>query len=166
MRKDEIMLDANSRKIHVKHDDTAVISCPHCSLQKVVPVGSYKGNKTRIEIKCECKNVFTVNLEFRKNVRKKTNLSGKFTNHSQQNIRGDIVVKDLSMSGLKFVSMDIDKFMKGDELTVLFKLDIADRATIKKEVIVRDIHENAVGCEFEKFIQFAPEGMLGFYLMS
>ena len=166
MREDEITSDANLPKIRVRYNDTAVISCPHCSCQKTMPVGSYRGSKTRVIIKCVCKNVFTVNLEFRKNVRKKTNLSGEFINHSQNNIRGDIVVRDLSMSGLRFVSMDIDKFMNGDEMTVLFKLDIADRATIKKEVIVRNIHENAVGCEFEKFIQYAPEGTLQFYLMS
>ncbi len=77
------MSDANSRKIYVSCDDTAVISCPHCDHQKTVPVGSYKG-KTRVKIKCGCKNVLDVNLEFRRNVRKKTNLSGKFTNHSQK----------------------------------------------------------------------------------
>ena len=160
------MSDANSRKIYVSCDDTAVISCPHCGCQKKVPVGSYKGKKSRVKIKCGCKNVFTVTLEFRKKVRKKTNLSGKFTNHSQKNIRGDIVVKNLSMNGLNFVSMDIDKFMNGDEITVSFKLDNGDRATIKKDVIVRDIHENSVGCEFEKSCDYAPDGPLGFYVMS
>ena len=159
------MSDENSRKIFVSSDDTAVISCPHCGRQKTVPVGSYKG-KARVKIKCGCKNVFAVNLEFRRNVRKKTSLSGKFTNHSQKNIRGDIVVKNLSMSGLNFVSMDIDKFMNGDETTVSFKLDNADRATIKKNVIVRFITENSVGCEFGESSDYAPGGPLGFYVMS
>ena len=162
---DEIMSGANSRKIYVSCDDTAVISCPHCDHQKTVPVGSYKG-KTRVKIKCGCKNVLDVNLEFRRNVRKKTNLSGKFTNHSQKNIRGDIIVKNLSMSGLNFVSMDIDKFMNGDETTVSFKLDNADRATIKKNIIVRVINENSVGCEFGKSSDDLPGGPLGFYVMS
>jgi len=161
-----MMSDANSRKIYVNSDDTAVISCPHCGCQKTVPVGSYKGSKARIKIKCGCKNIFTGNLEFRRKVRKKTHLYGKFTNHSQKNIRGDIVVKNLSMSGLNFVSMDIDKFMNGDEITISFKLDNADRATIKKDVIVRDIHENSVGCEFEKSSEYAPDGPLGFYVIS
>ena len=166
MREDEIMSDANSRKIHVRNNDTAVISCPLCSRPKTIPVGSYRRRKTRVKIKCGCKNIFTVNLEFRKNVRKKTNLSGGFTNHSQNNIRGDIVVRDLSMSGFKFVSMDIDKFMNGDETTVSFKLDNADRATIKKNVIVRFITENSVGCEFGESSDYAPGGPLGFYVMS
>ena len=159
------MSDANSRKIYVSPDDTAVISCPHCVRQKTVPVASYKG-KARVKIKCGCKNVFAVNLEFRRNVRKKTNLLGKFTNHSQKNIRGDIAVKNLSMGGLNFVSMDIDKFMNGDEITVSFKLDNADRAAIKKDAIVRFIHKNSAGCEFEKSGDYAPGGPLGFYIMS
>ena len=159
------MSDENSRKIFVSSDDTAVISCPNCSRQKTVHVGSYKG-KTRFKIKCGCKNVFAVNLEFRRNVRKKTNLWGKFTNHSQKNIRGDIAVKNLSMGGLNFVSMDIDKFMNGDEITVSFKRDNADRAAIKKDAIVRFIHKNSAGCEFEKSGDYAPGGPLGFYVMS
>ena len=159
------MSDANSHKIYVSPDDTAVISCPHCGRQKTVPVGSYKG-KARVKIKCGCKNVFAVNLEFRRNVRKKTNLLGKFTNHSQKNIRGDIAVQNLSMGGLNFVSMDIDKFMNGDEITVSFKLDNVDRTTIKKDAIVRFIHKNSAGCEFEKSGDYAPGGPLGFYVMS
>jgi len=160
------MSDTISHKIYVRPDNTAVISCPHCSRQKTVPVGSYKGNKSRIKIKCGCKNVFTVDLEFRKKNRKETNLHGKFTNHSQKDFRGDIVVKNISMGGLEFVSMDIDRFEIDDEITVSFKLDNADKTTIKKEVIVRDIRNNTVGCEFEKSSQYAPDSELGFYIMS
>ena len=68
------MSDTISRKIYVRPDNTAVITCPHCNRQKTVPVGSYMGSKSRVKIKCGCKNVFTVNLEFRKKktVRKPT----------------------------------------------------------------------------------------------
>ena len=160
------MTDANSRKIYVRPDDTAVISCPHCNCHKTVPVASCKGSKYRVKIKCKCGDVFTVDLEFRKKARKCASLPGKFTNHSQKDIRGDIVVKDLSLSGIKFVTMDIEKLKIDDEITVSFKLDNAERTTINKEVIVRNIHENNVGCEFEKSSEYAPDGELGFYLMS
>ena len=159
------MSDANSRKIYVSSDDTGVISCPHCGRQKTVPVGSYKG-KVRVKIKCGCNNVFIGELDFRKKFRKKTNLPGKFTNHSRKNTRGDIIAKNLSMNGLGFTTMDINKLQKGDEITVSFKLDNANKTTIKKELIVRNIHENAVGCEFEKSCQYALDADLGFYLMA
>jgi len=166
IREDEIMSDANSRKIYVRSDDTAVISCPHCGCQKTVPVGSCKGSKCRFKIKCKCKGVFAVDLEFRKKVRKKTNLLGQFTNHSQRNILGNLFVKDVSMSGLQFVTMDIEKLKIDDEITVSFILDNADRTTIEKEVIVRNINKNIFGCEFEKSSEYAPDGSLGFYIMS
>ena len=118
------------------------------------------------KIKCGCKNVFTVDLEFRKNTRKETNLHGKFTNHSKKDFRGDIVVKNLSINGLEFVSMDIDKFQIDDEITVSFKLDNEEKTTIKKEVTVKDIRDNTVGCKFQKTSEFAPDKELGFYIMS
>ena len=160
------MSDTISRKIYVRPDNTAVITCPHCNRQKTVPVGSYMGSKSRVKIKCGCKNVFTVNLEFRKKNRKETNLRGKFTNHSKKDFRGDIVVKNLSLGGLEFVSMDVDKFEIDDEITVSFKLDNEERTTIKKEVIVKDLRDNTVGCEFQKSSEFAPDKELGFYIMS
>ena len=46
----------------------------------------------------------------------------------------NIVVKNLSINGLEFVSMDVDKFEIDDEITVSFKLDNEERTTIKKTV--------------------------------
>lgn len=159
------MSDENLRKIFVSSDDTAVISCPHCGRQKTVPVGSYKG-KARVKIKCGCKNVFAVNLDFRKKFRKKTDLYGKFTNYSQKNCCGDIIIKNLSLDGLKFTTKDIDKSKNGDEIEVIFKLDNPDRTRIRKEAVVRNIRKNSIGCEFVKSRQPAFESSLGFYLLS
>ena len=125
-----------------------------------------RGARLELRLSVDAKIFSREILSFEEKSVKKTHLYGKFTNHFQKNIRGDIVVKNLSMSGLNFVSMDIDKFMNGDEITISFKLDNADRATIKKDVIVRDILENSVGCEFEKSSEYAPDGPLGFYIMS
>ena len=153
------------RKVFVRPDDTVVIVCCNCCRQKILPVSSYKGSKSRIKIKCGCKNVFTVDLEFRKKFRKKTHLHGKFINHSQKNRCGDIIVKNLSLDGLEFTTMDLDKFKNKDEIEVSFKLDNPDRTTIRKGVIVRDIRKNSVGCEFVKSSLYIFESSLGFYLM-
>ena len=160
------MSDTNIVKIYVGLDDTALISCPHCSRKKMMPVSSCKGKKSRIKIKCGCNNVFICELDFRKKFRKKINLPGKFTNHSRKNTRGDIIVKNLSMNGLGFTTVDINKLQKGEGITVSFKLDNANRTIIKKELIVRDIQKNTVGCEFEKSCQYTLDADLGFYLMA
>jgi hypothetical protein len=79
------MSGMKTHKVFVRSDDNAVITCCNCCRQKILPVSSYKGRKSRVKIKCGCNTVFTVDLEFRKKFRKKTNLPGKFTNHSQKN---------------------------------------------------------------------------------
>ncbi|MDX1777016.1 MAG: PilZ domain-containing protein, partial [Desulfobulbales bacterium] len=119
-----------------------------------------------LKIKCSCKNIFTVNLEFRKRVRKRTSLRGTYINHSQQNKRGSLVVKNISVSGLEFSTLDTHNFAVDDELTVAFNLDNEQRSEIVKEVTVKDIRQNSVGCEFERSGEFAFDGPLGFYIMS
>ncbi len=157
-----------STKAFVRPDHTAIISCPYCNCRKEIPVEKFKGNKCCLKIKCSCKEVYTLNLEFRKKVRKNVKLLGKFTNHSQRNSRGDIVVKNLSLGGLEFTTMEIDNFKTGDEVTVSFKLDNAGKATIKKEVTVCSVRKQAhsVGCEFTKSSDIALDKDLGFYLMA
>ena len=153
-------------KTFVRPDGSAVINCPHCGRQKTVSVDSYKGSKSSLKIKCSCKNIFTVNLEFRKRVRKRTSLRGTYINHSQQNKRGSLVVKNISVSGLEFSTLDTHNFAVDDELTVAFNLDNEQRSEIVKEVTVKDIRQNSVGCEFERSGEFAFDGPLGFYIMS
>jgi hypothetical protein len=104
-------------------------------------------------------------LEFRSRVRRKTHLRGTYINHSQGDSTGLLIVQDISVTGLAFTSLDIRKFKEGDELSVEFNLDDDHRTEVKKEVIVKDIRQRSVGCEFEN-----PEltfgGVLGNYVIS
>ena len=156
-----------STEIFVKPGHTAIVSCPYCKCRKEIPVAKFRGKKCSLKVKCSCPEVYLVNLEFRKKPRKKTNLHGTFTNHSQKKFSGDIVVKNLSMGGLEFVTTAIDKFKNGDELTVTFNLDNAEETTIKKEVTVCSVRKKAasVGCEFIKSTDISLDKDLGIYLM-
>ena len=107
-----------------------------------------------------------VSLEFRKRVRKKTYLRGTYTNHSKNNSSGSLVIRDISVGGLQFTSLDAQDFRVGDEMTVEFALDDEHRTEINKEVTIRDVRKNSVGCEFERSDEFAFDGPLGFYVMS
>ncbi len=107
-----------------------------------------------------------VSLEFRKRVRKRTYLRGTYTNHSKNNSSGNLVIRDISVGGLQFTSLDAQDFRVCDELTVEFALDDEHRTEINKEVTVRDVRKNSVGCEFERSDEFAFDGPLGHYVMS
>ena len=160
------MPEAKPAKTYIRPDKTAVISCPHCGRQKTLQVDSFKVHKSKLKIKCGCKNIFTVNLEFRTRVRKRTNLRGSYVNHSQKGLRGDIKVINISVSGLEFTCLEAQSFKVDDELTLEFTLDDEHRDEISKEAVVRNVHTKSVGCEFAGSGEFAFDGPLGFYIMS
>ena len=56
-----------------------------------------------------------------------------------------MVVKNLSKTGLKFVSKHPELLKAGDRLSVRFNLDNSNRSLIEKLARVKFIHENAVG---------------------
>ena len=151
--------------IYVRPDNTAVITCPHCKLQKTIKTEPFKGPKYKFKAKCSCKNVFTVILEFRKRKRKRTNLRGTYVNHSQDGSSGNIVVRNISVSGLEFTSYDHQDFAVADELTVTFNLDDDHLTEISREVVIRDIRSSSIGCEFAGSGDLDFEGPLGYYVM-
>jgi hypothetical protein len=151
---------------YVRPDNTAVITCPHCSRQKTLEAISFKGHKHKLNVKCACKNVFTVSLEFRRKVRKNVNLRGTYINHSQKNRSGNIVVKNISLSGLEFTSFDVPNFKVDDELTVTFTLHDEHLSEIRKEVTVRGVRQNSIGCEFDGTGDNVYDGPLGYFIMS
>jgi len=102
-------------------------------------------------------------IEFRKRVRKKTFLRGTYINHSQKDSGGDLVITNISVTGVAISSVDVNKFKVGDELSLEFTLDDEHRTEIKKEAIVRSVRQSIIGCVFEK-----PEddfgSKLGYYI--
>jgi len=160
------MAEEKVKPTYVRPDKTAVITCPECGKQKTLQALSFKGHKHKLKVKCSCKEVFTVNLEFRKRIRKKVNLRGTYFNHSQDGKSGNIVVRNISLSGLEFTSFDIHDFKLEDEITLTFTLHDEHLSEIKKDAVVKGIRNNAIGCEFERAGEFAYDGPLGFYIMS
>ncbi len=152
-------------KSFVRPDDTAVLTCPHCNKQKVILANSYIGFKRKLKVKCYCKQSFLVLLEFRRQIRKRTVLKGIYSNHTHKCSSGNLIIKDISLGGLSFTSLDIENFKVGDEFRVDFTLNDEQLTEIKKDVIVRHIRQRTAGCEFER-----PEdvygGPLGYYIVN
>lgn len=162
------MTRSNSKvsSVYVRPDNTAVLTCPQCGRQNVILADSFKGHnyKSELKIKCNCQNIFRVKLEFRKALRKITHLRGTYINHSQKGSSGYITIHDISVTGLGFSSLDKENFKVGDELSIEFTLEDEHKTEIKKEVIVRSIRRNTIGCEFagSKDVLSSP---LGYYVM-
>lgn len=159
------MLESEFSKTYVMPDNTAVLICPYCAQWKKISAEPFRGYKHKPTVKCFCKQTFKVFLEFRKKVRKKSFLRGTYTNHSQKGSRCDIVILDISVIGLAFSSLVAPTFKVADELSVEFAFDYEQRTDIMRDVIVRNIRQKRVGCEFE-ISGGAFDGPFGYYVMS
>lgn len=160
------MTDNSVVKTYIRPDKTAVLTCPHCNLQRIIDTASFKDHKFRLKVRCSCKNVYTAIIEFRKRIRKRTHLRGTYINHSQKDKRGNLIVLNVSVSGLEFSSVDIQNFKVEDELTIQFTLDDEHRTEVRKQAIIRDIRTKSIGCEFPGSGDYAFDGDLGFYIKS
>lgn len=143
-----IMPESEFSKIYVR-DNKAVLICPYCGQWRRILADPFRGNKHKLKVKCFCNETFKVFLEFRKKVRKKIFLKGTYIDYSQKGSRCDIVILDISLIGVAFSSLDAPTLRSDDELGVEFTLDSKKGTDIKRDVIVRNINQTRVGCEFE-----------------
>ena len=151
--------------VHVSKNDSAMICCPFCELKKKVSTDKFRNIKHRITVRCQCKNRFEVQFNFRKSYRKKVAIAGVFmTVSSDISAERMMQIQDISRTGLRFKMIDTVVVRKGDELLVRFNLDNARQSLIQKKVVVKFVNDGFLGCEFAELVLYEKE--LGFYLLA
>lgn len=154
-----------TKKVLVKENDAAVITCPFCHTIKKASVARYKErNKRELKIKCGCANVFSICLECRKHPRKPIKLIGKSINLSKHRESRDVIIKDISMGGIQLHPFRKHRIRKDDRLQISFSLNDANNTPITTHVTVKTVFKDHVGCEFNSIEEFRTS--LGFYLID
>jgi hypothetical protein len=128
------------------------LTCPNCKKSFRKNLSNYKISNRQINLRCNCPcgNSFSVILDRRRHLRKKTHLTGAYI-HDKRKSRGVINIKDLSRSGIGFELASDNKdyiISSGDVLTVRFNLDDVFQTLITKEVIAKRIQGKFIGNEF------------------
>ncbi len=150
------------KKIFVSDDSTATILCPSCSKYSRINVDRFRNDKSVINIKCTCQLVFKVRLEFRKNYRKEVHLPGEYISRKDAR-RMRVIVKNISMRGVGFDTLEDHNLVLEDVLKLKFRLDDKCQTEINRDVAVRFLKGRYVGTEFPSPSQEDKD--LGFYLM-
>lgn len=140
----------------------AQLVCPHCFKSNSANVEKYLGRSEPLRVKCKCKNTYKVNLEFRKCHRKAVLLEGTYFIGKVEKIGGPVLVNDLSETGVRFQVQGMHSIKIGDKGTISITLDDKKRTKLEKEIEVRSIHGDQIGCEFGKVSAFERD--LGFYM--
>jgi len=146
----------------VKDNNITTIVCPSCYTAKTASVKKFRNQKNALKVKCKCGHTFRLELEFRRQRRKTTELDGTALFNSPA--LGDEVVKivNLSMSGACFEVPEKHNIQIGQKGSINFTLNDVRQTPFVKNVTVRSIQGNRIGCEFDE--KPAYQRKLGFYL--
>ena len=147
--------------VWVGDNNTASIICPRCRFETNLDATKYKTTQKKLKAKCKCGENFRFTIEFRRQYRKDVRLSGEY-NIKGKKEKGEIIIKDLSLSGIKFESFMPNQISTDDMLEVKFNLNNPSKKEIRKEVKVIWVDNRIVGAQFIERKLYQKD--LGFYL--
>lgn len=150
-------------KAFVKDNSQATIVCPKCSTAKTISVAEFKDRQHVLKVKCKCGHAFTLQLEFRQFFRKDTDLKGTYDLNPPARGGGIATIVNLSLIGACFEVRGVHDLKIGHKGSLVFTLDNRKETVLYKQVIIRSVEGNRIGCEFVDDRAFEKE--LGFYLL-
>ena len=151
------------QKSFVKTNDTASIRCPDCALVKNIAVGKFRNNRHTLKTRCSCGSSFLIALDFRKHYRKPTKIVGVYSLIGPPSTGGgQIQVNNISRSGVGFSVSGMHNITIGQKALLNFRIDNKKQTELTKKVMIKNIRDNSIGCEFINHNQIGKD--LGFYL--
>ncbi|MEJ2659048.1 MAG: PilZ domain-containing protein [Desulfobacterales bacterium] len=139
------------------------ITCPNCGFEKNIDATNLKNTRKKLKVKCQCGEIFRLIFEFRKHDRKIVRLTGEYLVRGK-NEKGEIIVEDISASGIRFASLNPHFISRDDAVELSFTLDDPSRTKIHTHVKIVWIIDQSVGAQF-----IDPESLekdLGAYLKT
>ncbi len=149
-------------KAYVQDDDCITITCPVCNQPACLKVESFRNKCQTFKVRCACKAVFKVKVDYRRFYRKPTEIPGIYKSLIPPGPGGEIMVINLSKGGIGFKAFTGHGIREGATLQVSFELDDKKRTYLQKKVNVQNINGDVIGCRFSDPDLF--EKALGFYL--
>ena len=146
-------------------DDTNQVSiiCPKCGHEQNIDTTKFKDTQKKLKGKCKCGEPYQYTIEFRKRYRKDVRLSGEYIIPGIEE-KGEIIIRELSMSGIQFECLNPHHISKDDTVKVKFKLDNPKRSEIQKPVKVIWVRDRTIGAHYIEKMFYETD--LGFYLQT
>lgn len=151
------------KKVYADDTNQATIICPKCGFEKNVDVTDFKDTQKNIQAKCKCGKTHRFTIEFRKNHRKAVRLPGEYL-AKEKGEKGEIVIRELSLTGIRFESLKPHRISTDDTLEVTFRLDNPMKSNIHKLVKVIWIKDRIIGAHYTETKLY--EKNLGFYMKT
>ena len=147
--------------VWIGDNNQARIICPKCKFATNIDVTKLKSAQRTKKAKCKCGETFQFTIDFRTQFRKDASLPGEYVIQGKRE-KGEIIVRDLSLSGIRFESFRPHQISTDDILEVKFILNNTSKKEIRKEVKVIWVDNRIVGAQFIERKLYQKD--LGFYL--
>ena len=134
-------------KFFVDENNQARIVCHKCGINKNVDVTKFKDTHKRLKAKCRCGEVFRLTLDFRRHYRKNVRLAGEYF-VPEKDEKGEILIEDISMTGINFATLKPHNFSKDDTVELKFTLDNPMRTRVQESVKIIRIVDRNVGAQY------------------
>lgn len=167
--------DIPIQNVNVHKGKHVTISCPDCLMVREITVDKHMGRNHILTATCPCGTTYGVNLNFRKFYRKNVSIGAYYASKGDDigwadagnvpTVPINCRIKNISMGGIGFTALDRVRVKLGDTLKVKFTLDKVPPEIVEKEVVVRTIQDNYIGCVFAQESGYSDR-TLGFYLMK
>jgi predicted Zn finger-like uncharacterized protein len=170
-------LTNEKQAVYVGSDNSFTVICPHCRIRYKVNAGKVPTSGHSSKLRCKCKRSFSVFFEYREHPRRDLDGKGFYRTIKGVHVRGqyrtsptskrltNMLVRNISRSGIGFVVPTGHELNIGDKVEVMFTLDDEDQSRIERSAAVRRIAEgNYLGCEFMDVGHF--DKATGFYVTT
>ena len=138
------------QKYFVNRQEVLTIRCRSCGKESTIPIDSLKNRKHSLKVTCTCAESFDIELEFRKDFRKKTEISGTVRPVTTPKQRArQCTIADHSEGGLLLHLADEVPVRKNDKLIVSYQPDVGSPLEIERVISVRHLDAGRrIGCAF------------------
>ena len=147
--------------IYADNGNRVSVNCLKCGLELNIDITKLKNTQNNLEGECKCGEPYQYTIEFRKRYRESVKLEGEYFIHGIKE-KGRIIIRDLSMIGIRFECLNPHHISKDDVLRVKFNLDNSMRSEIRKHIKVIWVKDRSIGANFIE-TKFYKED-LGIYL--
>lgn len=143
-------MENTTKKVYADENGLVLFVCPKCSDVQNGHAQVYKENgpKWPVKIHCKCGNTYNVIVERRKFPRKETKFDGIYSTASNPDNREKIIVKNISMQGCGFETLNPTLLNADEEIKIEFKLDDDKKSLIRERAIIHFRYKNYVSCKF------------------
>lgn len=149
-------------KAYVNENNMATVVCASCGRKKTIDASRFKGCNKGVRVKCACSSSFIVLFERRRYYRKNVNLTGQFHRAHPASETGEIVVNDISRSGIRFTTREKSGLQIDEIIKITVVLDDKARSVISQNAVIRRVEDLTVAAQF---CDSNPPRALAFYLM-